>query len=121
MRLDEAKQILKDNGFMVESYENSTDPVAELRRDLTNAAITKFEYLQYDEFEQVPWVEKENIKEIIFSDFLKVVMNAVNAKTEKELLEKAEDEDEFNTMANAWMEFLLHQGDCMGWDYTWEG
>jgi hypothetical protein len=75
--------------------------------------------LQYDEFEQEPWVERKNIKDIMFSDFLKVVMNAVGAKTEKELLEKAEDEDDFNTMANAWMEFLLHQGDCMGWDYTW--
>lgn len=119
MRLDEALTILKDYGYITETYENSVDPVAELRRDLTNAAITKFEHLQYDEFEQVPWVEKENIKEIMFSDFLKVVKDSVGAKTEKELLEKAEDEDEFNTMANAWMQFLLDQGDCMGWDYTW--
>ena len=114
MKIEKALEILKEN-----NYTAKADPIAVLRNDLTNAAITKFEYLQYDEFEQEPWVEKENIKKIMFSDFLKVVMSSVDAKTEKDLLEKAEDEDEFNTMADAWMQYLLDQHDCLGWDYTW--
>ena len=114
MKIEKAIEILKEN-----NYTAKADPIASLRMDLTNAAITKFEYLQYDEFEQEPWVEKEKIKKIRFSDFLKVVMNSVDAKTEKDLLEKAEDEDKFNTMADAWMQYLLDQRDCLGWDYTW--
>lgn len=57
MRLDEAKQILKKAGFIVESYaEDTQDPIAVLRRDVTNGAISRFKQTQYDEYEQVPWI-----------------------------------------------------------------
>ena len=92
MELKEAKEILKKAGFLVESYaEDTQDPIAVLRKNVTNSAIARFKQSQYDEYEQEPWVEEQNIKNIEFAEFLKVVMNAVGAKTQQELLDLAED------------------------------
>ena len=118
---NEAKQILKKAGFIIESYaEDTGDPIAVLRRDVTNGAINRFEHAQYDEYEQEPWVEEQNIKNIEFAEFLKVVMESVGANTQQELLDLAEDKEKFNEMVEAWYQYLLNEkDDCMGWDYTW--
>lgn len=120
MKLDEAKEILKKAGFITESYaEDSGDPIAVLRRDVTNGAINRFEHAQYDEWEQEPWIEEQNIKDIEFAEFLKVVMKAVGAKTHPELLDLAEDKEMFDKMVEAWFLYLLNEkDDCMGWEHT---
>lgn len=120
--LDEAKQILKNAGYIIESYaEDTDDPIAVLRKDITKAAITRFEQAQYDEYEQEPWVEEQNIKNIEFAEFLKVVMNAVKAKSQRELLNLAEDKEMLDKMVEAWFQYLLNEkDDCMGWDFIWE-
>lgn len=120
MKLDEALDTLKKAGFITESYAEDTQvPIAMLHRDVTNGAINRFEHVQYDEYE--PWIEEENIKSIEFDEFLKVVMEAVGAKTQHELLDLAEDKEMFNKMVEAWFKYLLNEkDDCMGWDYTWE-
>ena len=121
MELKEAKEILKKAGFLVESYaEDTQDPIAVLRKNVTNSAIARFKQSQYDEYEQEPWVEEQNIKNIEFAEFLKVVMNAVGAKTQQELLDLAEDKKMFDEMVEAWFQYLLNEkNDCMGWDYIW--
>ena len=121
MELKEAKQILNNAGFLVESYaEDTQDPIAVLRKNVTNRAIARFKKAQYDEYEQEPWVEEQNIKNIEFTEFLKVVMNAVGAKTQQELLDLAEDKKMFDEMVEAWFQYLLNEkNDCMGWDYIW--
>ena len=121
MELKEAKEILKKAGFLVESYaEDAQDPIAVLRKNLTNSAIARFKQTQYDEYEQEPWVEEQNIKNIEFAEFLKVVMNAVVAKTQQELLDLAENKKIFDEMVEAWFQYLLNEkNDCMGWDYIW--
>ena len=123
MQLDEALDTLKKAGLIAESYaEDTGDPIAVLRRDVTNGAINRFEHAQYDEWEQEPWVEEQNIKNIEFAEFLKVVMEAVGANTQQELLDLAEDKEKFNEMVEAWFQYLLNEkDDCMGWDYTWGG
>lgn len=119
MNLKEAKEILKKAGFLVESYaEDTQDPIAVLRKNVTNSAIARFKQAQYDE--QEPWIEEQNIKNIEFAEFLKVVMNAVGAKTQQELLDIAEDKKMFDKMVEAWFQYLLNEKtDCMGWDYIW--
>lgn len=121
MNLNEAKQILKKAGFIVESYaEDSQDPIAVLRKNVTNSAIARFKQTQYDEYEQEPWVEEQNIKNIEFAEFLKVVMKAVGAKTQQELLDLAEYKEMFDEMVEAWFQYLLNEkDDCIGWDYIW--
>jgi len=121
MNLNEAQQILNDNGYIIENkYEDSEDPIAKLRQDVTNQAIVRFKHAQYDEYEQEPWIERDNIKNIEFAEFLKVVMEAVGAKTEQELLDMTDDENNFNDMVEAWFQYLLNEkDDCMGWDYIW--
>lgn len=123
MEIDEALDTLKKAGLIAESYaEDTGDPIAVLRRDVTNGAINRFEHAQYDEWEQEPWVEEQNIKNIEFAEFLKVVMEAVGAKTQQELLDLAEDKEKFDDMVEAWFQYLLNEkDDCMGWDYTWGG
>jgi len=123
MELNEALDKLQKAGFITESYaEDTQDPIAVLRKDLTAAAIYRFEHAQYDEWEQEPWVEEQNIKNINFAEFLKVVMEAVGAQTQQELLNMAEDKEKFNEMAESWFQYLLNdRDDCMGWDYTWGG
>lgn len=113
----------KVKAIQTESYaEDTGDPIAVLRRNVTNGAINRFENAQYDEWEQEPWVEEQNIKNIEFAEFLKVVMEAVGAKTQQELLDLAEDEEKFDDMVEAWFQYLLNEkDDCMGWDYTWGG
>ena len=60
------------------------------------------------------------VKDIEFAEFLKVIMEAVGAKTQQELLDLAEDKERFNEMVEAWFQYLLNEkDDCMGWDYTW--
>jgi hypothetical protein len=121
MELNEALDTLKKAGLIAESYaEDTGDPIAVLRRDVTNGAINRFEHAQYDEWEQEPWVEEQNIKDIEFAEFLKVVMEAVGAKSQRELLDLAEDKEMFDKMVEAWFQYLLNEkDDCMGWDYTW--
>jgi hypothetical protein len=121
MELKEAQEILKKAGFLVETYaEDTQDPIAVLRKNVTNSAIARFKQAQYDEYEQEPWVEEQNIKNIEFAEFLKVVMNAVSAKTQQELLDLAEDKKMFDEMVEAWFQYLLNEkDDCMGWDYIW--
>jgi len=121
MDLKEAQEILKKAGFLVETYaEDTQDPIAVLRKNVTNSAIARFKQAQYDEYEQEPWVEEQNIKNIEFAEFLKVVMNAVSAKTQQELLDLAEDKKMFDEMVEAWFQYLLNEkDDCMGWDYIW--
>ena len=121
MDLQEAQEILKKAGFIVESYaEDTQDPIAVLRKNVTNSAISRFKQAQYDEYEQEPWVEEQNIKKIEFAEFLKVVMNAVGAKTQQELLDLAEDKKMYDEMVEAWFQYLLNEkDDCMAWDYIW--
>ena len=105
MQLDEALDTLKKAGLIAESYaEDTGDPIAVLQ------------------WEQEPWVEEQNIKNIEFAEFLKVVMEAVGANTQQELLDLAEDKEMFDKMVEAWFQYLLNEkDDCMGWDYTWGG
>lgn len=121
MELKEAKKILKNAGYLVESYDEDTqDQIAVLRKNVTNSAIARFKQAQYDEYEQEPWIEEQNIKNIEFAEFLKVVMNAVKAKSQRELLDLAEDNKMFDEMVEAWFQYLLNEkDDCMGWDYIW--
>ena len=121
MELKEAKKILKNAGYLVESYaEDTQDQIAVLRKNVTNSAIARFKQAQYDEYEQEPWIEEQNIKNIEFAEFLKVVMNAVKAKSQRELLDLAEDNKMFDEMVEAWFQYLLNEkDDCMGWDYIW--
>ena len=45
MKLNEALDTLKKAGFITESYaEDTQDPIAVLRKDITNGAINRFEH-----------------------------------------------------------------------------
>lgn len=121
MQLDEAKKILKKAGFICEiavpTPMNSEDdgPVifndlSSLQQACSDAAITKHEYAQYDEFEQEPWCYTQEIREIPMEEFGQAV--GADKYVGRELTS-----DEWENLVYDWFSWLC-ENDFMGWDYT---
>jgi len=113
--VSESIETLKKAGFLVEA----SDKAKSIRDQITRAAIEKFEEIPYDEFEQEPWEDSDAIDAIPDEKFFKVMKSAINVKTQEEVLQAAEDEDKFNILADAWLEYLSDLSGYVGWEYTW--
>lgn len=111
----EALETLSKAGFLVEA----SDKAKSIRDQITRAAIEKFEEIPYDEFEQEPWEDSDAIDAIPDEKFFEVMKSAINVKTQEEVLQAAEDEDKFNILADAWLEYLSDLSGYVGWEYTW--
>lgn len=114
-KLNESLEVLKKAGFLVEA----SDKAKSIRDQITRVAIGKFEEIPYDEYEQEPWEDSDAIDAIPDEKFFEVMKSAINAKTQEEVLQAADDEDKFNTLANAWLEYLSELKGYLGWEYTW--
>lgn len=111
----ESAETLSKAGFLVEA----SDKAKSIRDQITRVAIEKFEEIPYDEFEQEPWEDSDAIDAISDEKFFEVMKSAINAKTQEEVLQAAEDEDKFNILADAWLEYLSDLSGYVGWEYTW--
>jgi hypothetical protein len=111
----ESVETLSKAGFLVEA----SDKAKSIRDQITRVAIEKFEEIPYDEFEQEPWEDSDAIDAIPDEKFFEVMKSAINAKTQEEVLQAAEDEDKFNILADAWLEYLSDLSGYVGWEYTW--
>ena len=111
----ESVETLSKAGFLVEA----SDKAKSIRDQITRAAIEKFEEIPYDEFEQEPWEDSDAIDAIPDEKFFEVMKSAINVKTQEEVLQAAEDEDKFNILADAWLEYLSDLSGYVGWEYTW--
>lgn len=113
--VQESVETLSKAGFLVEA----SDKAKSIRDQITRAAIEKFEEIPYDEFEQEPWEDSDAIDAIPDEKFFEVMKSAINVKTQEEVLQAAEDEDKFNILADAWLEYLSDLSGYVGWEYTW--
>ena len=111
----ESAETLSKAGFLVEA----SDKAKSIRDQITRVAIEKFEEIPYDEYEQEPWEDSDAIDAIPDEKFFEVMKAAINAKTQEEVLQAAEDEDKFNILADAWLEYLSDLSGYVGWEYTW--
>lgn len=122
MNINEALQILSDSGYMCETVapvsvqpDNNGpiffDDIAKLQQACSSAAITKHEYAQYDEWDQEPWCDEDEIRNIPADKFI----IAVDAE---KFVGKELTQDEWDQLVYDWFSWLC-SNDYMGWDNTW--
>ena len=86
------------------------ESVSDLRKQVSQAAMNRHEYSNYDEWEQRPYIDKEDIEQLTDEEFVSVVG--------QDAYRDDLSDEEIVDMIYKWYKHLCDK-DLMGFDYTW--